>query len=78
MPDVHSRYPASASHRWINCPGSIRLSELVKHTAEASEYAKEGTLAHAIAEQKLLIAADRAVKAERLKNLTKETADLVA
>lgn len=73
MPDVHSRYPASASHRWINCPGSIRLSELVKQADEASEYAKEGTLAHAIAEQKLLIAMDRAVKAESLKLLTKDT-----
>ena len=73
MPDVHSRYPASASHRWINCPGSIRLSEMVKQADEASEYAKEGTLAHAIAEQKLLIAMDRAVKAESLKLLTKDT-----
>ena len=72
MPDVHSRFPASASHRWLNCPGSIALSEQIPQTDEGSEYAREGTLAHAIAEQKLMIAMDRAVKADDLKRLTKD------
>lgn len=71
MPDVHSRFPASASHRWLNCPGSIKLSEQVPPEG-ASEYAIEGTLAHAIAEQKLQIAAGRKVKAADLKRLTKD------
>ena len=71
MPDVHSRFPASASHRWINCPGSIRLSEQVQQ-GETSSYAEEGTLAHAIAEQKLRIAIDKTVKASDLKRLTKD------
>ena len=71
MPNVHSRFPASASHRWINCPGSIRLSEQVPQETTTS-YAEEGTLAHAIAEQKLRIAVDRTVKAAELKKLTKD------
>ena len=71
MPEVHSRYPASASHRWINCPGSIRLSEQVQQETTTS-YAEEGTLAHAIAEQKLRIAIDKTVKAADLKRLTKD------
>lgn len=71
MPNVHSRFPASASHRWMNCPGSIRLSEQVPQETTTS-YAEEGTLAHAIAEQKLLIAIDKTVKAAELKKLTKD------
>lgn len=71
MPEVHSRFPASASHRWINCPGSIRLSEQVQQET-ATSYAEEGTLAHAIAEQKLRIAIDKTVKASDLKRLMKD------
>ena len=71
MPNMHSRFPASASHRWMNCPGSIRLSEQVPQETTTS-YAEEGTLAHAIAEQKLLIAIDKTVKAAELKKLTKD------
>ena len=71
MPNMHSRFPASASHRWMNCPGSIRLSEQVPQETTTS-YAEEGTLAHAIAEQKLLIAIDKTVKASELKKLTKD------
>lgn len=70
MPDIHSRYPASASHRWIHCPGSIKISEQMPPEG-ASSYAEEGTLAHAIAELKLRIATDRNVKAAELKKLTK-------
>lgn len=70
MPDIHSRYPASASHRWIHCPGSIKISEQMPPEG-ASSYAEEGTLAHAIADLKLRIATDRNVKAAELKKLTK-------
>ena len=52
MPDVHARLSPSAAARWINCPGSIRLSEQVP-PAPSSEYADEGTAAHALAELKL-------------------------
>ena len=72
MPSVHSRFPASASARWIHCPGSIRLSEQVKQEMEESPYAKEGTFAHSVAELKLRIATDKTVKASELKKLTKD------
>lgn len=51
MPDVHARLSASGAHRWLNCPGSILLEENFED--KSSGYAKEGTLAHAVAELKL-------------------------
>lgn len=52
MPDQHARLSPSASERWISCPASIRLAaELALPEAE-SDYALEGTCAHALAEIK--------------------------
>lgn len=51
MPDTHAVLSASAAKRWLNCPPSVRLTENMPDTA--SEFAAEGTLAHAIAELKL-------------------------
>lgn len=51
MPDVHAKLSASGASRWINCPGSIVLEENFEDTS--SEYAREGTLAHSVAELKL-------------------------
>ena len=45
----HSKLACSASHRWIACPGSIKLCESVPPRPE-SEHAIEGTAAHALAE----------------------------
>lgn len=53
MPKSHAKLSPSAAERWINCPGSIRLSDQCP-PAGSSDYADEGTLAHAIAELKLL------------------------
>jgi len=47
----HALLSASASHRWLVCTPSVRLEEQFPDTT--SEYAKEGTLAHEIAELKL-------------------------
>jgi len=52
MPSNHARLSPSAAVRWINCPGSIRLAEQCPPEA-GSEYAEEGTAAHALAELKL-------------------------
>lgn len=48
MPDAHSKLSASASDRWLACPGSIVLSAGLPDTS--SEYADWGTAAHTVAE----------------------------
>ena len=51
MPDQHALITASGAHRWMNCTPSARLeADLPDSTSEA---AKEGTIAHALAEKKL-------------------------
>ena len=52
MPERHARLGPSAAHRWINCPGSVALSEKCPAT-KSSTYAEEGTVAHSLAELKL-------------------------
>lgn len=44
MPDKHAKLSCSSSMRWINCPGSVHLSEFFPSTS--SIYADEGTIAH--------------------------------
>lgn len=46
---AHAVFGASSSDRWLNCPGSIALSEKAPPEAE-SPYAAEGTYAHACLE----------------------------
>ena len=47
----HAALSASSSHRWMNCPPSVRLTE---HIADSgSIYAAEGSEAHALCEYKL-------------------------
>src|SRR5690606_33335920 len=47
----HALLSASGAHRWLICTPSARLEDQFSDTT--SEYAKEGTLAHEIAELKL-------------------------
>ncbi len=49
MPSIHYKLSPSASDRWINCPGSLKLSQGLK--SKESVYAQEGTAAHAVGEQ---------------------------
>ena len=44
---AHARLSASAAHRWMACPASVRLSE--GQDRKASEHAAKGTFAHSIA-----------------------------
>lgn len=55
MPEVHAVLSASASKRWISCPPSVRLELSVKDILppDETDYAAEGTIAHALAELKL-------------------------
>jgi hypothetical protein len=48
---AHSKIGASSFYRWSACPGSVKLSEGIP--SKPSEYAQEGTLAHAHAEYRL-------------------------
>ena len=48
----HARLSPSASYRWLNCPGSVYLSEQCPPQS-GSTYTEEGTEAHALAELKL-------------------------
>lgn len=54
MPSSHARLSASSAERWINCPGSIKLAEELNLKGTSSAYADEGTLAHSVAEFKLV------------------------
>ena len=47
----HALLSASASHRWIHCPPSVRLGE--RYENRGSEYAAEGTEAHLLCEYRL-------------------------
>ena len=51
MPDKHALLSASSSHRWLNCPPSARLCE--NYDDKGSDFAAEGTDAHALCEYKL-------------------------
>lgn len=56
MQSSHAKLAPSASHRWINCPGSIRMCENVGSTE--TEYAAEGTAAHDLAACCLMLGKD--------------------
>lgn len=45
----HSKLGASGAHRWLNCPGSVKLCEDAP-PSPSSKYAAEGTVAHAVGE----------------------------
>jgi hypothetical protein len=49
----HALFAPSAAERWMTCPGSVALSEGIPESD--SEYAGEGTRAHAFAERWLLM-----------------------
>lgn len=50
MSTGHAKLGPSSAHRWIACPGSVRLSEQVHDIPSTSVYATEGTDAHTLAE----------------------------
>lgn len=54
----HSAIGASSAYRWLNCPGSVRLSRGIE--SRPSEYASRGTAAHELCERCLLTGDDPA------------------
>ena len=55
MPSTHAVLSPSASERWLQCPASVRMEEKVPPEPE-SEFAAEGTAAHALAEIRASVA----------------------
>ena len=51
---AHALLSASSAHRWMNCPPSAVAAEA--YTNEGTEFTREGTLAHEVAE---MVARDR-------------------
>jgi hypothetical protein len=51
MPGQHARLSASGSKVWINCPGSVKLTEGISE--ESSPFATEGTICHELGEMAL-------------------------
>ncbi len=47
----HATLSASSSHRWLNCPPSVRICE--NYADVTTDYAAEGTEAHALCEYQL-------------------------
>lgn len=52
----HSRFSASAAAQWLACPASVPLTENLPE--DSSEFASEGTAAHAVAESCLMLDSD--------------------
>jgi hypothetical protein len=48
MPDKHAMLGPSSAHRWLVCPPSARLNEDIED--KGSDFAREGTVAHKVAE----------------------------
>lgn len=71
----HAKLSASASHRWLACPPSAQLCADLPDTA--TDYAKEGTCAHELAEYKVkkLLGIDAADPTEHLEYFDQEMAD---
>ena len=63
----HATLSASSSHRWLNCPPSARLCEAYED--KGSDYAAEGTDAHALCEFRLKQALDLSAE-NPIENLT--------
>lgn len=51
MPTNHAILSASSSYRWLECPPSAKLCAELPDTS--SDYAREGTDAHALCEHRL-------------------------
>ena len=62
MPDVHAKLSASGAYRWMACTPSAELESQFED--RESSYAKEGTLAHSVAELKLRLANGELTKAQ--------------
>jgi hypothetical protein len=52
MPGLHAKLSPSAAHRWMNCPGSVRL--IGDESSTSSNAAMKGTAAHKLLETMII------------------------
>lgn len=69
-PSSHALLSASAAHRWLNCPPSARMTEDMPE--RKSEYAEEGSVAHALLELHLRKRYTTSIKPSAYKKQLKE------
>ena len=62
MPEIHAKLSASGAKKWIACPGSVVLEAPMPD--KTSEYATEGTTAHALGEAKIRLAIKEITRAK--------------
>lgn len=62
MPEVHAKLSASGAKKWIACPGSVVLEAPMPD--KSSDYAQEGTTAHALGEAKIRLAIKEITRAK--------------
>lgn len=62
MPEIHAKLSASGAKKWLACPGSVVLENQIRD--KPSEYAAEGTTAHALGEAKIRLAIKEYTKAK--------------
>ena len=65
----HAKLSASGANKWLNCPGSVIME--ADEPASESQYAIEGTVAHALGELKLRVALKEITKAKYQKEKLK-------
>lgn len=73
---AHAILSASGAKRWLTCPPSARLEE--QYEDQPSEYAEEGTAAHALAEAHLGLSKKALAKARKSEYYDQSMEDYVA
>lgn len=71
--DDHAKYSPSGAHRWMPCPGSMALE--IDYENTGSEYADEGTVAHAVLSDCFLNETDAAVHSGKIVVVRQKRAD---
>lgn len=75
MPEQHAFLSASSAHRWLNCTASPEMSKGIEN--KSTEYAEEGTTAHALAEAILTSNVDKAFEARQSEYYNPDMEDYV-